>query len=241
VIIETVSDGKLKLDIEIEAPANVYTYLDPNADSYNFECSVNTEGVAQSELAFAWSLRRNSDGDQNPDFSKVVASGNALQIQKGFLETNHEYSLTCTASNEQYEGKDVKTYNTHESDVQLEFSVTPDSGVAYDTQFTFRVEKPIEQALLCEFGYNTAEGGIVTLQDGEELAEFLSYTNQPQELVSTLPAPNSETGELTVFVKCEDNLGVISSATQTVSLTVTEMGEIQMLLASPSTSSYTSS
>jgi hypothetical protein len=83
--------------------------------------------------------------------------------------------LECSASSKSAKayGYASRIFNSETFDKYIKFAVSPTGGYAYDTLFTLSVQKPLDEALTCEFSYENAYGEV-RIEDNSLVGQRLS-------------------------------------------------------------------
>ena len=82
-----------------------------------------------------------------------------------------ECSATSKSSNAY--GYSTRLFNTESFNKYIKFTASPTVGYAYDTLFTLSVQKPLDEALTCEFSYVNAYGEV-RIEDNALMGSILS-------------------------------------------------------------------
>lgn len=121
--------------------------------------------------------------ETNPE--RIYTKGNIIQIYQGSIYQNSKYLLTCTVSGSRC-GKITATYTTTPSNtVLVNFTVSPTSGLAFETYFTFHVKKMSNALLKCQFGFIDPNNyALIKLNDN---FDSLNYTTLNETFATQLP------------------------------------------------------
>eukprot|EP00347_Sterkiella_histriomuscorum_P015864 403355394 len=145
----------------------------------------------------------------------IVQQSNAVVIPKDTLQKDTTYQIICNAANDNANESVSTTINTNiQLNQDLDFQITPKSGIEKSTVFNFKVVKPKDQDLWCRFGYNLTKG-TTYLND----LVLTVYNDKEQKLQSTLVMQNNKASSQHVMVaRCFNKAGQYSEAFQTVTL-----------------------